>query len=208
MLRPPASTDRNARTRPSRARTTALVALGALAALTSGGVYAPRGDAPVRPMVFGAATAHAAEISRGASTREQKPTRATGKARAPRDTPYGRAGDPRKVTRTVKIEMSDTMRYFPDHVTVKKGQTVRFNVRNKGDLPHEMVLGTMEDLKKHAEIARRNPDMIHDDANIARADPGETGRIVWHFTRAGEFYYGCLVPGHFDAGMIGTIVVR
>ena len=25
---------------------------------------------------------------------------------------------------------------------------------------------------------------------------------------AGEFYFGCLVPGHFSAGMIGTLVVR
>ena len=85
---------------------------------------------------------------------------------------------------------------------------MRFNVRTAGALPHEMVLGTMDDLKKHAEATRRHADMTHDDANGAHVEPGQTGRIVWQFTRTGEFYYGCLVPGHFEAGMIGTIVVR
>ena len=130
------------------------------------------------------------------------------KAKKPVDYRFGREGDLRKANRVVKIEMSDTMRYFPEHVRVKKGETVRFDVRNVGALPHEMVLGTMDDLKKHAHAMKKHGEMAHDDANIAHVAPGESGRIVWHFTRAGEFYYGCLVPGHFDAGMIGTIVVR
>ena len=29
----------------------------------------------------------------------------------------------------------------------------------------------------------------------------------WLFTRDGEFYYCCLVPGHFEAGMVGRIRV-
>ena len=202
MHRYPASTAGEARVRSARPRAIAFVALAALA---FGGVYAPSESADSQRAIF-AAAAHAAETPRGAH--EHKAAPRPKKARGPRDTPFGREGDPRKATRTIRIQMSDTMRYFPDHVTVKKGQTVRFNVRNAGALPHEMVIGTMDDLKKHAAMARRNPEMKHDDANIAHVDPGQTGRIVWHFTRAGEFYYGCLVPGHFDAGMIGTIVVR
>jgi uncharacterized cupredoxin-like copper-binding protein len=124
------------------------------------------------------------------------------------DTPFGREGDLRKVKRVVTIEMSDAMRYFPDQIRVKKGETVRFVARNSGELPHEMVLGTMDDLKKHAAMMKKNVEMDHDDPNVAHVEPGGTGAIVWHFTRAGEFYYGCLVPGHFDAGMIGTVVVR
>ncbi|HEX2825534.1 MAG TPA: cupredoxin family protein [Burkholderiales bacterium] len=146
------------------------------------------------------AAAHAAEPSKSAPR--------TKKARAPRDTPFGREGDPKKATRTVRIELSDTMRYFPDHVTVRKGQTVRFNLKNSGELPHEMVIGTMDDLKKHAATMRKHAATDPEDANMAHVEPGRSGRIVWQFTRAGEFYYGCLVPGHFEAGMIGTIVVR
>jgi uncharacterized cupredoxin-like copper-binding protein len=67
----------------------------------------------------------------------------------------------------------------------------------------------MDDLKKHAELMKTRPDeMEHDEPYVAHVEPGAAGRLVWQFTKAGEFYYGCLVPGHFEAGMIGTIVVR
>jgi uncharacterized cupredoxin-like copper-binding protein len=121
---------------------------------------------------------------------------------------FGREGEVRKVKRVVRVDMSDAMRYFPDQIRVKRGDTVRFIVHNSGNLPHEMVLGTMEDLKKHAALMKQNDEHDHDDANATQVEPGANGRIVWQFTKAGEFYYGCLVPGHFDAGMIGTIVVR
>jgi uncharacterized cupredoxin-like copper-binding protein len=122
--------------------------------------------------------------------------------------PYGREGDPRKVKRVIRVDMSDTMRYFPDQIRVKRGDTVRFVIRNSGELPHEMVLGTMEELKKHAARMKRKPSTYDGEPHATRVNPGGTGRIVWQFTRAGEFYYGCLMPGHFEAGMIGTIVVR
>ncbi len=91
--------------------------------------------------------------------------------------------------------------------TVKQGDTVRFVARNKGKVLHEMVLGTMDELKEHAELMRKHPGMEHDEPYMAHVAPGKTERIVWQFTKAGEFYYGCLVPGHFEAGMIGKIVV-
>jgi uncharacterized cupredoxin-like copper-binding protein len=71
-----------------------------------------------------------------------------------------------------------------------------------------MVLGTMDGLKKHAALMKQDSSMQHDDVNVAHVNPGSTGRIVWQFTKSGEFYYGCLIPGHFEAGMIGTVVVR
>lgn len=131
------------------------------------------------------------------------------KTTAAADTPFGREGDARKVKRVIKIEMSDAMRYFPDSVRVKRGDTVRFNVHNSGQLPHEMVIGTMDELKKHAAMMRKeNEDMAHDEPYATQVAPGEVGRIVWQFSKPGEFYYACLIPGHLEAGMIGTIVVR
>jgi uncharacterized cupredoxin-like copper-binding protein len=121
---------------------------------------------------------------------------------------FGREGDPRKVSRTIKVEMSDTMRFAPSQLEFKRGETVRFEVKNSGKTMHELVLGTMTELKEHAELMRKFPDMEHDEPYMAHVAPGKTERIVWQFTKAGEFYYGCLVPGHFEAGMIGKVAVR
>ena len=121
---------------------------------------------------------------------------------------FGREGDPKKVTRRLKVDMNDRMRFEPAALTVKRGDVVRFDVRNSGRTMHEMVLGTMEELKEHAELMRKHPGMEHDEPWMAHVAPGKTGRIVWQFTTPGEFYFGCLVPGHFEAGMMGRIVVR
>ena len=121
---------------------------------------------------------------------------------------FGREGDPKKAARTIKVDMSDKMRFSPGTITLKAGDIVRFEVRNSGKTLHEMVLGTMEELKEHAELMRKHPGMEHDEPYMAHVAPGKTGRIVWQFTKPGEFYYGCLVPGHFEAGMVGKIVVR
>ena len=130
------------------------------------------------------------------------------KSRASPDKPYGRPGDPRKVKRVISMDMSDAMRFFPDSVSVKRGDTVRFELRNSGQLPHEMVIGTMDELKKHVLAMKQNPHHDHGAAHAAHVQPGATSRVVWQFTKPGEFHYACLVPGHFEAGMIGTIVVR
>jgi uncharacterized cupredoxin-like copper-binding protein len=121
--------------------------------------------------------------------------------------PFGREGDPKKVSRTVEVDMSDRMRFSPAELTVKQGETVRFRVKNSGKLMHEMVLGTMADLKEHAEMMKKHPGMEHDEPYMAHVAPGRTETMVWQFTKAGEFFYGCLVPGHFDAGMMGKVKV-
>ena len=122
--------------------------------------------------------------------------------------PFGREGDPKKFTRTINVDMSDKMRFTPAELTVKQGETIRFRVKNSGKVMHEMVLGTMHDLKAHAEMMKKHPGMEHDEPYMAHVAPGKTETIVWQFTQAGEFHYGCLVPGHFEAGMIGKVTVR
>jgi len=123
------------------------------------------------------------------------------------ETPFGREGDPRKVSRTVSVDMSDQMRFKPAELTVKQGEAIRFRVKNSGKVMHEMVLGTMDELKKHAELMKQHPGMEHDDPWMAHVAPGKTQTMTWQFTKPGEFYYACLVPGHFEAGMIGKIKV-
>lgn len=121
---------------------------------------------------------------------------------------FGREGDPKKVTRTIKVDMSDTMRFTPDVITVKRGQTVRFIASNSGQQMHEMVLGTIDELKAHAALMRKFPNMEHADANMAHVKPGAQGDIVWQFSKAGEYQFACLMPAHFEAGMVGKVVVK
>lgn len=124
------------------------------------------------------------------------------------DTPYGRAADPKKATRTVRISMNDRMTFTPSTLEVKRGETVRFIVRNQGKVLHEMVLGTPEELTRHAELMRKFPEMEHDDPNMVHVKPGAAGELAWTFDKVGTFGFACLIPGHFEAGMSGKVVVR
>ena len=155
----------------------------------------------VLAIALGAITAQAHDGKAGA----EKPRYDYSKAP---ETAYGKAFDPRKAKREIRVDMADTMRFSPAQVTVKRGETVRFLARNRGHQVHEMVLGTRKELEDHAELMRKHPGMEHDEPNMVHVAPGKNGLIGWHFTRQGEFYYGCLIPGHFEAGMIGRIVVK
>lgn len=124
------------------------------------------------------------------------------------ETAYGRPGDAKKVSRTITIRMNDAMRFVPSVVNVRQGETIRFAVRNEGRQKHEMVIGTAAELKEHAEAMKKHPDMEHEDhPQAVHLNGGRRGSIVWQFTKAGEFDFACLLPGHFDAGMVGKIVV-
>lgn len=122
-------------------------------------------------------------------------------------TPFGKTGDPKRVTRTMQVDMADTMRFSPSTLTVRQGDTIRFVVRNQGKVLHEMVIGTDEDLRSHAEMMRKHPTMEHDAPYMAHVAAGKRGEMVWQFTEVGEFKFACLIPGHFEAGMVGTIKV-
>jgi uncharacterized cupredoxin-like copper-binding protein len=120
----------------------------------------------------------------------------------------GQPGKAARVGRTITITMLDSMRYSPARVTVNKGETVRFIVKNAGNMKHELVLGTEKELQEHYEVMKKNPEMEHEDDNMVTVQPGETGEIIWHFTRAGTIGFACLLPGHYEAGMKGTVRVK
>lgn len=127
---------------------------------------------------------------------------------SPEEREFGREGDPAKASRTVRIDMSDKMRFTPASLAIKQGETVKFIVRNSGKTMHEMVIGTAKELKDHAEMMKKHPTMEHDEPYMAHVPPGKTETIVWQFTKAGEFNFGCLIPGHFEAGMVGRLTVK
>lgn len=121
---------------------------------------------------------------------------------------FGREGDPKKASRTVQIDMSDKMRFTPASLAIKQGDTVKFVVKNSGKVMHEMVIGSMKELKEHAEMMKKHPGMEHEEPYMAHVAPGKTETITWQFTKAGEFNFGCLIPGHFEAGMVGKLTVK
>jgi len=122
-------------------------------------------------------------------------------------TPYGKPGEAAQVNRTIEVQAADSMRYAPAAITVRRGETIQFVLKNTGKLPHELVLGDAQSLREHAETMRRHPDMEHDDPNMVKVAPGGTGTLIWKFTRAGTVDFACLIPGHYEAGMKGTIRV-
>ena len=125
------------------------------------------------------------------------------------ETAFGRPADPTKPARTILVEANDSYRFAPDAISVRQGEVVRFVVVNAGADTHEMVLGTMKELREHAEMMKKQgARMEHEDEpSIAHVAPGNSGVIGWQFTKAGEFYFACLVDDHFERGMIGKVTV-
>lgn len=120
---------------------------------------------------------------------------------------WGIAGDAKAAKRTIRVSMADTMRFSPEKVEVKQGETVRFVLKNDGKTMHEMVLGTKKVLDEHAAMMVKYPNMEHDEPYMTHVAPGKTGEIIWTFNRPGEFDFACLIAGHYQSGMKGRILV-
>jgi len=119
----------------------------------------------------------------------------------------GEPGNPKKPSRTIEVTMSE-MEFTPSRIEVKRGEQIRFIVRNAGTEDHEFLLASTEDNLKHAEAMKKNPKMEHDDPNGVRLAPKKSAEILWKFTKAGSFEYSCLIPDHRDYGMTGRITVK
>jgi uncharacterized cupredoxin-like copper-binding protein len=164
-----------------------LVAAAFVAALATMALIAPRYPALAHDAVHSAPAAHGAGFS------------------------AGEPGDAKKPARTVLVTMKEgegKMLFIPDRLEIKRGEQVRFILTNTGLLEHEFILASTEDNLKHAEDMKERPHMTHDDPNGKRVAPSKKSEIVWKFTRAGTFEYGCLIPGHREAGMTGTVIVK
>ncbi len=120
---------------------------------------------------------------------------------------WGIAGDAKSVKRVITLTMGDNMRFSPDKLEFKKGETVRFIVKNDGKQLHEMVIGTKKELDAHAALMVKFPTMEHDEPYMAHVAAGKTQGLIWTFNRAGEFEFACLIAGHYQAGMVGKISV-
>ena len=120
---------------------------------------------------------------------------------------WGIAGDAKQASRRIDLNMGDDMRFSPAHFGVKKGETLRLRVLNKGQVMHEVVLGTKASLAQHAQMMLKYPGMEHAEPYMAHVAPQKSEDLVWHFNRAGSFDFACLIPGHDQAGMTGSFTV-
>lgn len=122
----------------------------------------------------------------------------------------GMPGDAASVDRTIEVTMRETddgeMLFEPRELEIAQGETIRFNVINKGELEHEFVIDTLERNAEHKEMMAKM-DMEHDDPNSVRLDEGGAGEVIWTFANAGTFEFACLIPGHYESGMHGSIAV-
>ena len=120
----------------------------------------------------------------------------------------GEPGTAADVDRTIDVVMNDGMRFIPDSIDVKAGETIRFDLKNEGAVKHEMVIGELKYLIEHSEQMKKFPGMEHDEPNMLLLDPASSGELIWTFTKTGSIDFACLQPGHYDAGMKGVVAVK
>ena len=120
------------------------------------------------------------------------------------------------VSRSITVNMDDKMRFTPSQIDVNAGETIRFVVTNSGRTAHEMVLGSDEDIRAHAEAMKQaaaqgsahGSDHPHGTGAAIRVAAGQTGELVVTFAQATRLQMACLIPGHYEAGMRGTLEVK
>jgi uncharacterized cupredoxin-like copper-binding protein len=123
----------------------------------------------------------------------------------------GEPGDPKKPFREIKVEMREgglRMSFVPDKIEVKLGEQIKFVIWNSGFFDHEFLLDSFAGNAKHKIEMQKNPEMEHDDPNGKRVGVQGTAELLWKFTKRGRFEFACLIPGHYEAGMKGVVVVR
>ena len=139
----------------------------------------------------------------------------------------GVKGNEKDIDRVITVLMYDN--YFePNQIKIKKNETIKFLVKNKGELVHEfniatkamhlkhqtemmemveneIILGDKIDKIKMKEMAKKNPSMAHSHSNSVLLSPGESAELIWKFSNTLDIEAACNVPGHYEAGMITKI---
>jgi uncharacterized cupredoxin-like copper-binding protein len=146
-------------------------------------------------------------LARAASAHTDKPHAKKAGPVTKEQKDWGIAGDAKDVKRTIDCKMLDTMRFSPDRIEARLGETLRFTASNNGRVLHEFVIGTKQENAEHYELMKKFPTMEHDAPWMAHVAAGGKSEIVWMFNRPGEFEFACLIAGHYEAGMVGKIVV-
>ena len=120
--------------------------------------------------------------------------------------------------REINVIMRDYL-FEPDPIVLQRGETVRFNVINAGLLAHEFVLGdaAVQAAWATAEAGATPPGFtaapppvsLPPDIGGLRIflESGASASAVFEVPMDGELELACLIPGHIEQGMVGTITI-
>jgi len=113
------------------------------------------------------------------------------------------------VSGRIRVRMDDQMRFTPSTIEVQTGETVRFVVHNAGKAAHEMVLGSEQEIRQHAQAMQQGAghEAGHGHGAAIAVAAGQTGEWVVRFDQTQTLQMACLIPGHYEAGMRGTVKV-
>ena len=115
------------------------------------------------------------------------------------------------VSRSIAVRMDDQMRFTPSDIEVRVGETIRFVVHNAGKTAHEMVLGSDAEIREHAQAMQQGQahpaEHSHGTGAALTVPAGQKGELVVKFDQTTTLQMACLIPGHYEAGMRGTLKV-
>jgi uncharacterized cupredoxin-like copper-binding protein len=115
----------------------------------------------------------------------------------------GGRGNPAEVSRTIRVDAKD-IGFMMKQIQVKAGETIRFVVTNKGQIPHEFAIASAKEHEEHSAMMAQMPDMVHEEPNVISLKPGETKELVWRFGSDTGIEFSCNLPGHREQGMKGA----
>ena len=121
----------------------------------------------------------------------------------------GLPGKEENVSRVIEVRADDSMRFTHEPFNIQDGETIRFVVTNKGEVPHEFAIGTKDEHVDHGKMMMNNPTMHHGPGgNAITVKPGETQVLIWKFENAWQIEVACNIPGHYQAGMHSSVKIE
>ena len=110
--------------------------------------------------------------------------------------------------------LTEDFRFVPDTITVKVGETIRLKLENHDPVLHDYTTDEAEFIILEAVGASHGDHDVDAEEQVSlqplhiAAEADEHGELVFEATEAGEYEFYCSVPGHREAGMVGTVIIE
>jgi uncharacterized cupredoxin-like copper-binding protein len=132
-----------------------------------------------------------------------------------------KAGSPRVIAVQIR-----EFGYSPTSITLRANEVVKLELRNTGTLEHEVQTGeNAQPGRGFATDALAGVDVLVDGASRAAGSDGHAGHDHGQFmlavgpgktasatftvpSRPGTYEFGCFIPGHYEGGMKGSLIIQ